>query len=150
MKIKYLILSLAIIAAGSAFTGCSSNREKINEDTKESVKQANQDVKETQVEIDKDWQQFKSDAQVKINDNEKKIDEFRVDIKAEAQKDGHKIKAKYEKEVNALEEQNTELKKKLSEYKYEGKDKWAEFKTGFNHDMNIVGNKLKDIFSDKD
>jgi cell division protein FtsB len=60
-----------------------------------------------------------------------------------------KFKAKYEKEVAALEQKNIELKKKISEYKYDGKDKWEEFKRGFNQDLDIVGKAISDLFAKK-
>jgi len=49
-----------------------------------------------------------------------------------------------------LEQKNVELKKKLREYKYESEDKWEEFKAGFNHDLDVVGNSIKNFFTTKD
>ncbi len=146
MKNKYFILTVIGLIAGSVLTGCDTNREKKVEDAKENVQQANQDLKDAQAEYEKEWQQFKSDAELKISANEKSIDELKVEIKTA----GKKFKAKYEKEVAVLEQKNIELKKKISEYKYEGKDKWEEFKRGFNHDMDLVGKALKDLFAKKD
>ena len=102
-------------------------------------------MKDAQVQYEKEWQQFKSDAELKISANEKSINEFKAKMKTE----GTKFKAKYEKEVAVLERKNIELKKKISEYKYEGKDNWEEFKREFNHDLDVVGNAIKDIFAKK-
>lgn len=102
-------------------------------------------MKDAQAQYEKEWQQFKSDAELKISANEKSINEFKVEIKTASKK----FKVKYEKEVAALEQKNIELKKKISEYKYEGKDKWEEFKRVFNQDMDIVGKALKDLFAKK-
>ena len=77
------------------------------EDAKENVKQANQELKEAQAQYEKEWQQFKSDAELKIDANQKSIDEFKVEIKTASSK----FKAKYEKEVLALEQKNIELRK---------------------------------------
>jgi hypothetical protein len=60
-----------------------------------------------------------------------------------------KFKAKYENQVLTLEQKNIELKKKLNEYKYEGKDKWEEFKRDFNADVDVVGNAIKGLFEKK-
>ena len=103
-------------------------------------------MKEAQAQYEKDWQQFKSDAELKISANLKSIDEFKAEIK----KASKKFKAEYEKEVAVLEQKNIELKKTISEYKYKGKDKWEEFKRGFNNDMDVVGKALKDLFTKKD
>jgi len=146
MKNKYFILTVIGLIAGAVLTSCSVSKEKTLEDSKENVKQADQDLKVAQAQYDKEWQQFKSDAEVKINDNETSIDKFKVKIKS-ASTD---FKAKYEKEVVVLEQRNIELKKKISEYKFEGKDKWEQFKRGFNQDMDIVGKAIKDLFTKKD
>jgi len=124
------------------FTGCENNRE----DAKEEVKQANQAMIEAQAQFEKEWQQFKSDAEMKISANEKKIDEFKKEMKSTSDK----FKAKYENQVLTLEQKNIELKKKLNEYKYEGKDKWEEFKREFNNDMDSIGNAITDVFTKKD
>ena len=100
MKNKYFILAVILLIAGSVLTGCNSNREKRVEDAKENVKQANQDLKDAQAQYEKEWQQFKSDAELKINANEKKISEFRAGIKTAS----GKFRAKYEKEVVVLEQ----------------------------------------------
>ena len=145
MQTKYVILTLIVFIAGSVFTGCNIKREKV-EDAKENVKQVNQDLKDAQAEYDKEWQRFKSDAELKISTNQKSIDKFKVKIKTAREE----FKAKYEKEVAVLEQKNIELKKKISEYKYKGKDNWEEFKRGFNHDVDIVGKALNDLFAKKD
>ena len=141
MKNKYFVLAVFMLIAGSVFTGCEKNRG----DATEEVKQANQDMMDAQTQFEKDWQQFKSDAELKINANQQKIDDFKVAMKTTSTK----FKAKYENEVLTLEQNNIELKKKLNDYKYEGKANWDEFKLSFNNDMDSVGNTLNDIFSKK-
>jgi phage-related minor tail protein len=146
MKIKYFILTVIVIVAVSVLTGYKVNREKKLGYTNENLQQAKQDLKDAQSEFNKDWKQFKVDANLKIKANEKSIAEFKVKIK----KEDRKFKAQYKKEVTVLEQKNVELKNKLREYKYEGKDKWEEFKIGFNHDMDVVGKSIKDFFAKKD
>ena len=64
------------------------------------------------------------------------------------EKAGPKMKTKYSKDVTALEQRNSNLKKKLEEYKNEGTSKWQEFKTNFKHDMDGLGKTMKDLFKD--
>jgi len=142
MKNKYFILAVIVFIVGSLFTGCNNNREN----SKDEVEQANQDMIDAQVQFEKEWQQFKSDAELKINANQNKIDDFKVAMKTTSAK----FKAKYENEVLTLEQKNIELKKKLNEYKYERKDDWEKFKKELNNDMDSVGNALKGIFEKKD
>ena len=122
------------------------NRDKYVKNYQDKDKQASQGVKKEKSKFDKEWKEFKVNAEVKINANQKRIDEFKVKIKTASKE----VKAKYDKEITVLEQKNIELKKKISEYTYEGKDKWEEFKKGFNHDMDAVGKALKDFFAKKD
>lgn len=146
MKHKYFILSAILFFAGALLTGCNTNREKKVEDAKENVEQANQELKDARVEYEKEWQQFNTDAELKINANEKKIADFKALIKTAS----GKSKAKYEKEVIELEQKNIELRKRIREYKYEGKDSWETFKKDFNDGLDYIGNTLNDIFTKKD
>ena len=146
MKIKYLILTITVLIAGSILTGFNINRDKIVKDLQDNSKQANPGLKKAKTGFDKEWKEFKSNAEIKINANEKRIGEFKVKIKTASKE----VKADYDKEITVLEQKNVELKKKINEYKYEGKDKWEEFKQGFNRDMDIVGKALKDLWAKKD
>jgi uncharacterized protein involved in exopolysaccharide biosynthesis len=134
-----------VLFGGSLLTGCYMDRGKKADDVKETGNQANQDLKDAQNKFEKEWQEFKSDAELKISANETRIDEIKVEIKTSS----GEFKANYEKEVGLLEQENADLKEKISEYKYESKDKWEGFKQGFNHDMDVVRKKLADLFSKK-
>lgn len=142
MKNKYFVSAVFLLLAGSVFTGCENNRE----DAKEDVKQANQAMIEEQAQFEKEWQQFKNDAELKIEANQKKIDDFNMAMKATSEK----FKEKFENEVLTLEQNNIELKKKLNDYKYEGKDNWENFKQKFNNDMDSIGNAITGLFKEKD
>ncbi|MGZ5511611.1 MAG: sll1863 family stress response protein [Nitrososphaeraceae archaeon] len=141
MKNKYFIAAVSLLIAGLIFTGCD-NRDNAKDD----VEKANQDMIDAQIQFEKEWQQFKSDAELKINTNQQKIDDFKAAMKTTSAK----FKAKYENEVLTLEQKNIELKKKLNEFKYERKENWEDFKKAFNSDMDSVGTTLNDIFSKKE
>ena len=114
--------------AGTFLMGCGKTPE--------------QKVENARTEYLAEWQTFKRDSEQKIDANEKRIDTFK-----EA---GPEDKAKYNKEVEVLEQKNRDLKKKLEDYKDEGQSKWEEFKTNFNHDMDGIGKIMKDLFKDND
>ncbi len=141
MKKKYFIFAVILLITGSAFIGCNNDRDK----DKENVEKANQDMIDAQVQFEKEWQQFKSDAESKIDANQQKIDDFKIAMKTTSAK----FKAKYENEVLTLEQKNIELKKKLNDFKFERKENWEEFKKAFISDMDVVGNALNDIFTKK-
>ena len=77
-------------------------RENV-EDAKDNVKEAKQELKDAQAQYESEWKQFKSDVELKINANEKRIAEFKAEIKTAS----GKFRAKYEKEVVVLEQKNT-------------------------------------------
>jgi hypothetical protein len=141
MKNKCFILAVFLLLAGSVFTGCESNRENAKED----VKQANQSMIEAQAQFEKEWQQFKNDAEFKIEANQKKIDDFNVAMKTTSEK----FKAKYENKVLTLEQNNIGLKKKINAYQYEGKDSWENFKQKFNNDMDSIETAISGLFKEK-
>jgi len=141
MKNKYFLFAILLLIAGALLTGC----EKTSENAKEKVSQANRDMADVQAQFDKDWEQFKNDAELKINANQKNIDDFKIAMK----KTSKKFRAKYENQVLTLEQKNIELKKDLNAYKYEGKDNWEQFKQKLNNNIDSVGNALKGIFEKK-
>ena len=141
MKYKYFIAAVSLLITGLIFNGCD-NRDNAKDD----LEKANQEMIDTQKQIEQEWQQFKSDAELKINTNQQKIDDFKAAMKTTSTK----FKAKYENEVLTLEQKNIELKKKLNEFKYERKENWEDFKKAFNSDMDSVGTALNDIFSRKE
>jgi peptidoglycan hydrolase CwlO-like protein len=141
MKKKYFTLAVIMLIAGSVFTGCD-NRDSAKED----VEKANQEMIDAQTKFEKEWQQFKSDVELKIDANQKQID----NLKAAMKETTARFKAKYENQLLTLEQKNIELRKKLNDYKYEGKDNWEIFKVEFNQKVDTVITAINDIFSEKD
>jgi hypothetical protein len=142
MKNKYFIFAIMLLVVGIIYTGCGDNREN----AKENVQQANQEMMDAQTEYDKEWKLFKTEAEAKISVNQKTIDDFKTAMVTTSSK----FKAKYENQVLTLEQKNIELMKKLNDYQYKGKENWEEFKRGFNDDIYLVENSLKDIFAKKE
>ena len=80
-------------------------------------------------------------AEEKISSYEKSIGELKARIVKETKEDI----AKYEKTLADLEQKASEIKKKVHEYKEEGKDKWAAYNDKFNHDLDELGKALKNF-----
>ena len=72
-------------------------------------------------------------------------DQIIADLKATIQHDKKAAKADYKSKVSALEQKNAEMKKKMKDYRQDGKDKWQAFKTEFTHDMDELGKAFKDL-----
>lgn len=145
MKNKYAALVTILLIAGSTFIGCEKSPEQKADTAANTVKQANQDFKDAQAQYQKEWEQFKNNAELKISTNEKKIDAMKTEIK----KTGPVFKAKYENTVLTLEQKNIELRKRLNDFKYDGKNNWEEFKTMFNQDIETVGTAINNVFPKK-
>ena len=60
-------------------------------------------------------------------------------------RDKGEAKAEYDRQVNALEEKNSAMKKRMNDYKDDSASNWQSFKNEFNHDMDALGNALKDL-----
>jgi hypothetical protein len=132
---------LSVVAALSTFgfTACNQHPDKMNETAIDST--ATQPIVTVDTaQMRADWDKFKNDAREEI----KKSDDSIVAFKKKAEKVKGKMKEKYDREVTLLERRNDTLKVRLDTYKDEGKEKWEDFETHFNHDMNEVKQWLKD------
>ncbi|MHB1688697.1 MAG: sll1863 family stress response protein [Ignavibacteriaceae bacterium] len=146
MKNKILTFAAIGFMAGVVLMGCQNTGEKNSQEAKENIGKTKPDSQAVQSSYSDEWQSFKSTSEQKIKDNENSIAAFKEKMK----KSGAKIKAKYNKEIANLEETNRGLKKKLEDYKNDGKSAWEDFKTGFNNEMDKLGKAVKDLTSDND
>jgi len=143
-KINYLI-ALAIISIASMLNGCSSPSEKV-EDAQEKADKANLNLDQAKEDYIVDVDNYRKETADKIAGNEKLEADFNARIandKADARED-------YKKKIAALDQKDTDMKKRLAEYKMEGKDKWIAFKAGFNKDMDALGQDWKNLTNNKD
>jgi hypothetical protein len=145
MKTRYFKIIAIVIVAGSLLTGFCINGYKYVKDYQDKDKQAHEGQKK-ESGIYQEWKDFKSNADIQINVNEKRIGELKVKIKAS----GKNLRVKYDKEVVVLEQRNAELKQKLNDYKYESTDKYNEFRLGFNRDLDKVAKSIKNFFVKND
>jgi len=92
-----------------------------------------------------EYKTYRAEQEKKINENTKEIAELRT----KRDKIKKENLSKYESRIDELEKKNNELRKKInSDYKDEGKEKWESFKKEFSHDMDELGQSLKDVFRD--
>lgn len=140
MKKLSLIFSALLLLAGTELISCNSSAEKV-EKAEEEVKVANENLDEANAAYLADVEKFKLETNQKIDDNAKSIADFNARIAT----DKKEAKAEYKAKIAALELKNTDMKKKIADYKADGKDGWAKFKEEFNHDMDELGKTLKDF-----
>ena len=148
MKKSIFTLAIATFMIGSVVTSCKPNTDK-EQDAQESVDSAKVAVTDAEADLDEakkvataeEWQAFKDDANAKIDDNNAKIAELKLKIK----KAGKDIDKTYQKSIDTIEQKNKDLKIKMDSYKNDVNSDWKSFKREFNHDMDQLGQSLKDF-----
>ncbi len=151
MKKQIFTLAIATLIGGTIFTSCQSSAQKQDaaeekvQDAKEDLKEARKDANaEAQKAATADeWKTFRNESQEKIQANEKHIAELKVKMN----KPGKLLDAAYAKKIDSLEEKNKDLKRRMDAYEKDQSD-WESFKREFNHDMDELGNALKDLTVD--
>jgi chromosome segregation ATPase len=140
-KIIYL-LSLSLLI-GSATQSCemTSKEDKAKEATAKAeakVQEANVAAEEAAKE--QEWVVFKSEAERKIQENEKRIN----DLRAKLTKPGKMLDGIYKQRIEAIELKNAELRAKISSYESTQSD-WENFKADFNRELDAVGKSISDF-----
>jgi hypothetical protein len=148
MKRTFYILAITAFISGIAIVGCKSNSDK-KENAIENVNEANEDlrvVEEDQVEDerikanDEEWQAFKAESNKTIADNENRI----LELKKAKNKPGQSFDQSYAKSIDALQERNSALKKRIADYE-NNQTNWESFKREFNSDAEGVANAFRDL-----
>jgi len=145
MKIS---ISTVVVAAtlimGALFTSCGSSTPK-EEAAQAQVQEAKEELSDARKEATaEEWKAFKDESELKIQVNEIRI----AELKAKIKKSGKELDALYEKKIDALEQQNKDMKARISAYETNKKSDWESFKREFNHDMDELGKALKDLTVD--
>ncbi len=125
---------------GAIVSGCSSSETKV-EKAKADLKEARAELNQEQKDSVADYVAFKSTSEERIASNEKSIQAFKDRMKT----DMKKVKKADQEMVDKLEQRNIDMRKKMDEYKADGKDNWEAFKKEFNHDMDDLGASLKNL-----
>jgi len=136
-KIIYTTAMLSLFFGG--LTSCKSNAEK-QADLNETQMETKVDSADARVDRAK-WEAFKQDVNATISKNEQRIAELNANIK----KEGNRLDAKYQKNVDELQKKNEDLKVKIRIYETDKKQDWESFKREFDSDMSDLGNALKNF-----
>ncbi len=149
MKSILLNFLIAVVFLAQAMlTGCQSSAGKMEtanenvEDAKEELKEAQQEAHTEAVKLAtaEEWNAFKTESEVKIKENQNRIDELRVKMK----KPGQTFDEMYAKKIDNLEQKNKDLRTKIGGYETNQSD-WESFKREFNHDMDELGQAIRDL-----
>lgn len=139
---KKLILAMAVIGFASVamLTSCNNPSQKA-ENSRTDVVDAQEDLARAQQAYIDDVQNYRLQTAEKITANNQAIADFNARIVMEKKE----AKAEYQVKIAELEKKNSDMKKKLDDYRADGKDQWETFKTEFNRDMDQLGVALRDL-----
>ena len=140
MKKPVIALAFASLFLSLNLTSCSSPADDVS-DAQEEVDEAQNELDVANMELDKDMKAFRKKTFDKIADNKVQIAELKIAI----EKDKSAMKTIHQKQIVELQARNNDLKMRLDNYNGEGEDKWEDFKKELDHDMNEIGNSLKDL-----
>ena len=126
------------------FTSCDNAAQKVVK-AEENVVDAEKDLQMAEEEYLADVEHYKLLSAEKIAANDRSIAEFNARIEQEKKE----VRADYKAKIKSLETKNSDMKKKMDEYRVEGKDKWELFKTEFGKDMDELGESISN-FGKKD
>src|ERR1700688_3983363 len=117
MERKKFKIAMLVFAIGAVLTGCETPAQKV-ERAETNVTEANRELKEAQDEYVLDIENYRKETDTKILANEKSMAEFEARIANEKKE----ARADYDKKIIALQQKNTDMKKKMDDYKADGKD----------------------------
>ncbi len=140
-KLIFILAATTIILVGATITSCTSTpAEKVSNAQKE-VTQATKDLEAANKAYLADIETYRKETADKVTANDKAIADFKVRIETQKQS----AKGTYQKQIMELEQKNTDMKKKMDDYKVDTKEKWEAFKSEFSHDMEDLGNAFKGL-----
>jgi hypothetical protein len=142
MKNKILKTATLAFMVCALLTGCETSAEKVAK-AEINLSQANKDLDEAQKEYVADIESYRKETDEKITMNEKSMAEFEARIaneKKEARDD-------YNKKITTLQQKNIDIKKRMDDYKADGKENWELFKADFTKGMDEIGESLRDLTS---
>jgi len=130
----------AIFVSAVILVGCSTPAEKV-EKAQEEVNEANKNLDKAQEEYVTDIENYRKTTDERIAANDQSI----ADFKARIEHDKKEARIEYEKKIAELEQKNSDMKRKMDDYKADGKEKWELFKADFNKGMDEIGQSIKDL-----
>ncbi len=147
MKNAVFVLAVATtLLAGISLNSCQSAAQK-SEDAQADAEAAQMAAEEAKQEAadEAEWIAFKSDAEMKIKDNDARIVELNMKMK----KPGKMLDGIYAQKIENIEQKNKDLKIRI-ETRNNSESDWETFKREFNHDMDELGQAFKDLTVDNE
>jgi ribosome-binding protein aMBF1 (putative translation factor) len=146
-KTIFMMAVMAIAVTGASLTSCKSAAQK-NARAENKVIDAKQDLKVAKAEVveqrkvnAEEWNAFKTESEMQIDENEVRIAELKAALNAPGAAQDYE----YEKKINILEASNQDLESRMLNYENDQGRDWDTFKREFNNDMNNLGQAFKSL-----
>jgi hypothetical protein len=133
---------IAVICSVLIIPSCNSPAEKVKM-ANENVTQANKELVEAQEEYAVDIENYRIEARNRIETNNKRIREYKARIENEKKE----ARDYYKKRIADLEQKNTDMEKRMDDYKADTKEGWEIFKSQFKKDIDELEMALKNFFT---
>lgn len=140
MKKILMLFSVLMLIGATNIVVAQGNKKVVR--AKKEVAKANEHLKNAKSDSASDFHRFKAEAQKSIAENKVKI----ANLKAQSPKDKSKEADEYNTKVLALEQKNNELQRRIESAKYTKQTLWVKFKNESKHDLDGLGNAIKDLF----
>ena len=148
MKKSIFTLAILTCLSGIVMISCKPNtkEEKESQEKVEIARDNVEDAKDSldvakRAATDEEWKAFKNSGDSVININNLRI----AGLKLKMKNTGNSIDAEYQKNIDAMEQKNKDLKVKMDTYKNDVSSDWQSFKREFKHDTDEIGRALKDL-----
>lgn len=141
-KTGKILANAALVFAISGLTAYSSAAQEPGSTKK--MDMIGQEYQEFREAYKTEVEHFKKESKQTIAENKSEIARLRTKIA----KDKKLANSAYKNQVEALEQQNKDMEKKISNYRATSDSEWRIFKTEFGKDMNALGTSLKNFMKD--
>lgn len=89
-------------------------------------------------DIPTEWESFKRETEMQIDENMAKLRELR-----------NTANARHTDKIAELEEKNELMRRELREYTYDTEERWAKFRDGFDKSMSDLGIEIDGVYTNK-
>jgi predicted nucleic acid-binding Zn-ribbon protein len=143
-KQGFLIILLMSMFSLTCIAQTNKKSEKARKDVnkaQDNLREAKSDLREANLDSTKDYIEFKKEAQQQIAENNEHI----VRLREKKWNGDENNQEKYDRQVNALHEKNTELQHKIDYAHATSPSMWNDFKKEFSHDIGELRDAIKSI-----
>lgn len=142
MKNSKLLIVTAFVMVSVLSLSCKNSADKV-EDAKEEVIIANENLMNENEAFLAEIEDYKMKTAEDIATNEKSLADFNNRIANQK----NVAKSEYDKKIANLNQKNTDMKKRMDDFKSDSKENWETFESQFNIEMEKLGSEIRDLTS---